>query len=102
MTAEGVMGFDGSERIDRRSVVLLRSGWHRAALVLLLVGTAAACGMAWPWRAHPPAEAVLRDTWVRPVDGMPMLYVPAGEFLMGLDEQDLGYVLDVCAQFNPG
>jgi hypothetical protein len=95
------MGFDEPKRAERRSV-LLRSGWCRVALALLLVGTAVACGMAWYWRAPPPAQAALHDTWVRRVDGMAMVYVPAGDFMMGLDEQDLAYVLDLCAQFNPG
>ena len=33
----------------------------------------------------PPTTAVLNDVWERPVDGMEMLYVPAGTFLMGSD-----------------
>ncbi len=33
--------------------------------------------------ARPQADATLGDTWVRPADGMVMVYVPAGEFLMG-------------------
>jgi hypothetical protein len=90
-----------SKRTERRSV-LVRSHWSHALLALLLVGTAVGCGTAWPWRAQPPAEAVLHDTWIRPADGMVQAYVPAGEFLMGLDEQDLAYALDLCAKFNPG
>jgi formylglycine-generating enzyme required for sulfatase activity len=30
------------------------------------------------------------DTWVRPVDGMPMVYVPRGTFPMGSTEDDAG------------
>jgi len=37
---------------------------------------------------HPPAEATIGDTWTRPADGMVMVYVPAGEFLMGSSDAD--------------
>ena len=37
---------------------------------------------------HPPAEASIGDTWTRPADGMVMVYVPAGEFLMGSSDAD--------------
>lgn len=33
----------------------------------------------------PPAEAQLGDTWISPVDGMELVFIPAGEFLMGCD-----------------
>jgi len=35
-----------------------------------------------------PAEADIGDTWTRPTDGMVMVYVPAGEFLMGSSDAD--------------
>jgi len=35
---------------------------------------------AGPW---PPADARLGDVWINPKDGAEMVYVPAGEFLMG-------------------
>ena len=38
--------------------------------------------------ARPPAEADIGDTWTRPADGMVMVYVPAGEFLMGSSDAD--------------
>jgi serine/threonine-protein kinase len=38
----------------------------------------------------PPADALLGDTWTRPIDEMVMVYVPAGTFQMGSDEGDLG------------
>jgi len=38
--------------------------------------------------ARPPAEASIGDTWTRPADGMVMVYVPAGEFLMGSSDAD--------------
>jgi formylglycine-generating enzyme required for sulfatase activity len=41
-----------------------------------------------PTPVHPPAEADIGDTWTRPTDGMVMVYVPAGEFLMGSSEAD--------------
>ena len=36
----------------------------------------------------PPATANLGDTWQRPQDGMQMVYIPAGEFLMGSVDSD--------------
>jgi formylglycine-generating enzyme required for sulfatase activity len=36
----------------------------------------------------PPSEAVLGDTWLRPADGMVLVYVPAGEFKMGSVESE--------------
>ncbi len=33
----------------------------------------------------PPAQAVLGDTWTSPVDGMELVFIPAGDFLMGCD-----------------
>ena len=35
-----------------------------------------------------PGGASLGDTWIRPADGMVMVYVPAGEFHMGSTEGD--------------
>jgi len=38
--------------------------------------------------AVPPTSAVVGDTWERPADGMTMVFVPAGSFLMGSDSGD--------------
>jgi formylglycine-generating enzyme required for sulfatase activity len=35
-----------------------------------------------------PATLNAGDTWIRPTDGMVMVYVPAGEFLMGATDAD--------------
>lgn len=64
--------------------------------VLLLSGSAAA------WPTQPPEQAALHTQWMRHIDGMTMVYVPAGEFTMGLDEENLDYVMDLCMVFNPG
>jgi len=37
---------------------------------------------------RPPPEASIGDTWTRPADDMVMVYVPAGEFLMGSSDAD--------------
>ncbi len=37
---------------------------------------------------QPPASAALGDTWLRPADGMIMVYVPGGTFPMGSDPSD--------------
>ncbi len=41
-----------------------------------------------PPSGQPPATASLHDTWVRPADGMTMVYVPGGTFQMGSDEDN--------------
>ncbi len=40
----------------------------------------------------PPAEAKLGDTWTSPVDGMELVYIPAGEFQMGCDPAHNGWI----------
>ena len=42
------------------------------------------------------AGPVAGETWTRLADGMAMVYVPAGEFLMGSDEQDIDHALQTC------
>lgn len=34
---------------------------------------------------HPPIDADPAETWMRPADGMLMVYIPAGKFIMGSD-----------------
>jgi len=63
---------------------------------LLLVG-----GPAAVWPGQPPEAAALGSRWLRPADRMPMVYVPAGEFVMGLDEADLRFAMVLCARHNP-
>ena len=41
-----------------------------------------------PTPVRPPAEENIGATWTRPADGMVMVYVPAGEFLMGSSGHD--------------
>lgn len=45
----------------------------------------------------PPAAPSAGDTWTRPKDDAVMVYVPAGEFLMGSTDEDIGAVLDECS-----
>jgi iron(II)-dependent oxidoreductase len=46
--------------------------------------------------ASPPAEAALGDTWTRPIDGMVMVYVPAGTFQMGSTQAQIAEALELC------
>lgn len=51
------------------------------------------------WRggpAEPPANPAFGDTWVRPKDGMVMVYVPGGTFQMGLSEEERDDLLSDC------
>ena len=36
------------------------------------------------------------DSWTRPADEMEMVYVPAGEFEMGIGEEEAEFVLELC------
>jgi len=93
----------------------MRARWLTAAflLVVLTVVWVVACAAEkrpaesvspWPcpgpevnaqaviWRTpEPPKEAQAADVWVNPKDGMEMVYVPAGEFLMGSTKGAGGY-----------
>lgn len=51
----------------------------------------------------PTPTPQLGDTWTRPVDGMTLAYVPAGEFQMGSTDEQFRYVVGVCvADGNTG
>ena len=43
---------------------------------------------------QPPAEAQLGDIWVNPKDGGEMVWVPAGEFLMGSTAAEIAAVIE--------
>ena len=47
----------------------------------------------------PPTAPSLGDTWTRPTDGMVMVYVPAGEFEMGSDDDDVDHALQLCNEY---
>ena len=44
------------------------------------------------------SSPVLGDSQIRPSDGMAMVYVPAGEFLMGSNEEDVDFALHQCKE----
>jgi CubicO group peptidase (beta-lactamase class C family)/formylglycine-generating enzyme required for sulfatase activity len=49
----------------------------------------------------PPGVHSLGDTWVRPTDGMVMVYVPAGEFEMGSTDAEVDALVAECADCEP-
>jgi formylglycine-generating enzyme required for sulfatase activity len=59
----------------------------------LLVG----CGGEVTPITAPPADASIGDTWTRPTDGAVMVYVPAGEFLMGSTDEEIDAILEDCS-----
>ena len=42
----------------------------------------------------PPAGAKLADTWVSPVDGMTLVYIPEGQYLIGSTDSDPEALID--------
>jgi formylglycine-generating enzyme required for sulfatase activity/Tol biopolymer transport system component len=44
-------------------------------------------------------DASLGDTWIRPADGMTMVYVPGGEFQMGSDDDEVDAALEMCQTY---
>jgi formylglycine-generating enzyme required for sulfatase activity len=46
------------------------------------------------------APAKLGDTWARPADEMTMVYVPAGEFKMGSDDDGIKYARQLCKEYG--
>jgi formylglycine-generating enzyme required for sulfatase activity len=42
----------------------------------------------------------LGDARTRSIDGMPMVFVPTGEFQMGSDEGEVDYALELCKQYD--
>ena len=69
----------------------------RYLMLILALHLLVGCGGEAMPSAAPPADASIGDTWTRPADGAVMVYVPAGEFLMGRSDEDLDAVLDECS-----
>jgi len=63
------------------------------ASVVLALALSPGCAAGKPGRVfrtpNPPANARLGDVWIGPKDGAEMVYVPAGEFIMGSTEADI-------------
>jgi formylglycine-generating enzyme required for sulfatase activity len=58
-------------------------------LLSFLVFAMSGCG--------PRATASAVETWTRPTDGMAMVHVPAGEFEMGSDDDEVDCALELCS-----
>jgi formylglycine-generating enzyme required for sulfatase activity len=48
--------------------------------------------------ASDPSPLIIEETWVRPADGMMMVYVPGGEFVMGSADHG-AYAMQLCKQY---
>jgi formylglycine-generating enzyme required for sulfatase activity len=71
-----------------------------AAIVLIVIALIAGTLLL---RTETPTEETAKEltlepgaTRIRPADGMVMVYVPAGEFEMGSDDDELDYALELC------
>jgi len=49
-----------------------------------------------PTAPHP----ILGDIQIRPIDGMEMVYVPGGEFMMGSDDEEVNFALQQCKVYG--
>ena len=77
-----------------RGMMRLRGGSCFALVCLLLAWSLAGPGSL----KSLPAAPRIGDTWVRPADGMVMVYVPGGEFEMGTTEAGLRYARELCKE----
>jgi formylglycine-generating enzyme required for sulfatase activity len=69
------------------------------SLTLLAVAvTACICPM--PTEEPTPEGPSLGDTRTRPIDGMVMVYVPAGEFTMGSTDEEVDNALALCNEYR--
>jgi formylglycine-generating enzyme required for sulfatase activity len=68
-----------------------------AAVVTVLVGACAAPTLP---SVSPTATPALGDAWTRPADGMAMVYVPAGQFEMGSDRDQVQYARQLCRAYG--
>lgn len=48
----------------------------------------------------PIAVSIIGDTQIRPSDGMVMVYVHAGEFVMGSSEEEVDFALQQCREYG--
>ena len=64
------------------------------AIAVLETATAMAQSVGTPTPGAP-------EVWTRPVDGMEMVYVPAGEFQMGSTDEQVDQAWKTCKEFHP-
>ncbi|NIS81227.1 MAG: SUMF1/EgtB/PvdO family nonheme iron enzyme [Anaerolineales bacterium] len=62
-------------------------------VLIMLTLILSACG--------PESEPEDESTMVSPVDGMVLLYVAEGEFVMGSDDEGVEYALQLCSKYYP-
>ncbi len=82
---------------------------HRLVLLALIAAMLAACLPAQTAKLAPTSTASpmppthpAGEVWRRSADGMDMLFVPAGQFIMGSDREMLKYARQLCAVSKPG
>lgn len=73
---------------------------RQAAALGLLLAALAGGACAGPLQPRPAVNADLGAVWIRPADGMAMVRVPAGEFVMGSDRAGVDYAVALCRRFG--
>jgi formylglycine-generating enzyme required for sulfatase activity len=73
--------------------------WHQSYLLIFLLLISACKSIRSTQIPTFVTGSNLGDTWVRPVDDMVMLFVPAGELGMGIDDEMLNEARQLCKDF---
>ena len=97
-------GFDNLAAVQRFERGLIFRGSDPQTYVLLDSGQFFTPGSGGPAPLPPveptPLPPAPSSTWVRPADGMTMVYLPSGQFLMGSTDAELDYAVQLSQPYN--